>query len=237
MKKRKGSMTAAGFMAKLEADPDYQRRMAEKRQRHAEHEARLDAITKPILDDLRSMGVATDSIEEMLRRCAPLPPQIVQILLGWLPRIQEDRVKESLIRALGAAKEPFDGRPLVDCFLHDKLGTLRFPIANTIVEARPFGIADWVAEVVKGGRFGDARGMLALALARLVPAEASLPVLRAALADIPGYAAMGLAEVGGAAELEALRVRVGSIRGWEKVEVRKAIRRIEERLEKARAAG
>jgi hypothetical protein len=152
------------------------------------------------------------------------------VLLAWLPRVQDDRIKESLIRALGAAKEPYDGAPLVRCFLEDMSGTLRWPIANTIAESRPFGVADWLAEAVTNQSFGTARQLLVIALARLCPAERSLPILTSRLGELPGHVAIAIGEVGGERELSLLQSRIHEVEGWEKAEFQEAIRKIEIRL-------
>jgi hypothetical protein len=128
---------------------------------------------------------------------APLSPQIVQVLLKWLPRVEPDRCKGPLIGALGTAGEPFDGRPLVECFERDKYDSLlRWPIANTMALARPFGITEWLIGAVKNPLFGTARQMLVLALARLAPPETSLPILVSLLDELPGHVANALEEVG-----------------------------------------
>ena len=230
---KKHWQTAADFMAELQADPQFQRQQAEKDRKLAEREAAVAAVVRPIMDDLQNAGITAESIEDMTQRYAPLAPQIVQVLLGWLPRVQDDRVKESLIRSLGAAGEPFDGKPLVECFSHDSSDTLRWPIANTMAETRPLGVADWLAEAVKNRSFGNARGMLAVTLARVSPPETSLPVLMSVLDELPGHVATAIGEVGGVAELNALQSRVGDVQGWEKAEFLKAIRKIQSRLREA----
>ena len=232
--KYKRPMTAAELMAQLEADPNFQRTRAEKEQRRAARSAELGAIKQPILDDLRRIGVEAESIEAVTERYAPLSPPIVEVLLHWLPRVADDRTKESLIRSLGAAGEPFDGRSLVEAFMHDASETLRWPIANTIAEARPFGVTDWLVEAAKNPAFGAARQMLVLALARLAPAETAAPILLSLLDELPGHVAAALAEVGREAELHALQDRVGQVDGWEKAEFLKAIRKIESRLRKSK---
>ncbi len=234
MKKFTRPMTAAELMAQLAADPEFQRMRAEKDRRFAERKARLDEIERPITEDLRRAGVDADSIEEMTQQYAPLPSRIVAVLLHWLPRVAEDRVKESVIRALGAAEEPFDGRPLVDAFMADSSETLRWPIANTMAEATPFGITGWLIEAVGNRVFGSARQMLVLALARLAPGETARPILLSLLGELPGHVAAALAEIGGEAELQALQDRVDQVKGWEKIEFRKAIRKIKSRLRNAK---
>jgi hypothetical protein len=228
--KCKRPMTAAELMAKLEADPEFRKRTAEKEEQRAVRRDRLQEVERPILDELRRTGITAGSIEDMTNRYAPLAPEIVRVLLDWLPRVQDDRVREAVVRALAAAREPFDGTPLVNCFLRDTSGTLRWPIANTMAEARPFGIADWLCDAVKNRSYGAARQMLVLALARLATAGSSLLVLLSVLDELPGHVAIALGEVGGVTELRVLQARVGDTHGWEKEEFLKAIRRIESRL-------
>ncbi|MGO8753387.1 MAG: hypothetical protein ACLQNE_46215 [Thermoguttaceae bacterium] len=220
----------------ITADPEFQERQAETYRKLAERQAAFAVIERPIMDELRKVGVAAASVDEMVKGYAPLSPQIVQVLLDWLPRVQEDRIKESMIRALGAAKEPFDGRPLADCFMHDTSETLRWPIANSMAIARPLEISDWLVEAVKNRLFGSARQMLVLALAKLTPRETSLPVLLSVLDELPGHVAKALAGIGGAAELSALKSRVDSVQGpkWIRNEMLKAIRKIEKRLRNVR---
>lgn len=233
-KSKRQLRTAAEVLARLQANPEFQKQQAERQRKFAERRARFAAIERPIMDDLEQFGIDAESTEEMTSRYAPLSPQIVQVLLDWLPRIAEDRIKESLIRALGAAKEPFDGKPLVDCFLRDSSETLRWPIANTMSLARPYGISAWLMEAVNNRLFGSAREMLVIALARLVPAEQALPILMSVLDELPGHVAMALGEIGGPAELSVLKSRVEDIEGpkWRRAEMLKAIRRIEKRLRK-----
>jgi hypothetical protein len=233
MKQKRRKKTAGELMAEMEADPDFQRRRAEKERRYAELAARFDEIERPIRDALRQIGVEGESIQEMTRRYAPLSAQIVEVLLDWLPRVKEDRVKESLVHSLGAAREPFDGRPLVEAFVSDRSDTLRWPIANTIAEARPFGITEWVIEAVQTPAFGTSRQMLVLALARLATPETAMPILLSLLDELPGHVAIALSEHGGAVELQALQDRVNGVDGWQKAEFLKAIRKIRRRLRKS----
>lgn len=230
--KYKHPMTAAELLARLDKDPDYQRRKAEKQQRRAIRNARLSEALHPVLVDLAGVGVEAESIHEMVKRYAPLPPHVVEVLLKWLPRVEPDRFKGPLISALGAADKPFDGRPLVHCFERDKYDSLlRWPIANTMALARPFGISEWLETAVTNPLFGNARQMLVLALARLAPRETSLPILVPLLDELPGHVASALAEVGGATELKELQARARTVdKDWEREAIADAIRTIAKRL-------
>ena len=127
-------ITAAELLAKLQADPDFQKRMAEKQRKRVVRHARLSEAARPVLDLLLGLGICVNSIEEMVQRFTPFSPQTIQTLLACLPQVQAERIKESLIGGPVAAKEPFDGSPLVDCFLQTKSDGLRWAIANTMAE-------------------------------------------------------------------------------------------------------
>jgi len=96
--------------AELAAKPEFQQRMAEKVRRRAERAVLFAKIEEPLLAELREQGVVVRSVDELRRpENVPLPPEVVCVLLKWLPLVAHDRIKETIIRAVGAAREPFDG--------------------------------------------------------------------------------------------------------------------------------
>ena len=104
-----------------------------------------------------------------------------------------------------------------------------------MAHAKPFGINEWLIKAVQDRYTGDARQMLVLALARLVPSETACPILVSVFDDLPGHVSIALAEVGGAAELYAMQSRVDDLDGWQQKETLKAIRKIRRRLGKAQS--
>ena len=221
--------TAKEFIDQLNADPDYQRRMAEKERRRAKRQAAIDAAERPILADLREIGVDLTQVSDLVNFFPPLPPNVVRILLEWLPRITHDNVLEMAVRALGATEEPYDGRPLVGVFERTKSESVRWAIANTMAEARPTGISDWLREATPNRSSGMAREMLCLAVARLVLKDQAIPVLMSVLDDLPGHAARAIGEIGQQTELPRLRSKLPETSGWQRKELARAIRKIERR--------
>lgn len=140
----KKRQTAAEFMAELERDPDFRRMRAAKDEKFRRLKERLDKIEAPILGRLRDAGFPAESIEDLVNKYAPLPQDAVDLLIDSLKTCQEYRIQESLVRALGAADSPFDGRPLVDCFESTSSEGVRFAILNTIALAKPHSIDDWL---------------------------------------------------------------------------------------------
>jgi len=101
-------MRADELVRQLENDPDYQARMAEKEaQREARHRAFL-AAASPLLRDLESAGIATADFGVFVNRVVPgvLDPSTFDagaatpILIEWLPRMTDPRVKETIVRHL-----------------------------------------------------------------------------------------------------------------------------------------
>lgn len=231
-------MPADAFMKRLEANPEYAQRKAERTKRRADRALRARETVQPVIDDLRRQGVLVQSVQELIERHAPLSPDVVSILSDWLPKITDDQVREGLVRALGAASEPFDGSILVDCFNSTSSESLRWAIANTIAEVRPLGISVWLVTAVTKVELGDSRQMLVLALGRMMKPRESRPILRSLLSQMPGHVALALADVGDDQDAKVLGSMLESIRGevspsaaWIRASLAKAIHQIESRLQ------
>lgn len=98
--KRSGPISANELIAQLQADPDYQRKMAAA---EAERQVRMQEFRRaeqPIVADLRAAGVKVNSVWDLVNTATPYPaalPVLIRHLeLGGYP----DRVMESLGRAL-----------------------------------------------------------------------------------------------------------------------------------------
>jgi hypothetical protein len=142
-------MTAAELMAKLQADPEYQKREAEKERRRQVRQKAYDQLLEPYLIELRNLGFESESLQELVRVYTPLPEEPVNTLLSSLSVLSEPRVLESVVRALGAAAHSFDGRPLARCFEATDDEALKWAIANTIALAHPHSIEEWLSELRK----------------------------------------------------------------------------------------
>jgi hypothetical protein len=139
---------AEDLMAELEKDPDYLRRRAERDEKFSRLKEKYARLERPILEILASHGYQAESIDDALKRFAPLPKPVVEVFLGGLETCDDDRIRESLVRALGAAERPFDGRPLVRVYEDTPDDNLRWAIANTIALVRPHSIDEWLAQAV-----------------------------------------------------------------------------------------
>jgi hypothetical protein len=217
-------------MRDLESDPAFRRRRDDAERAAAERARLVEQAIGPVLEDLAGAGLRVDSIEDLLAHHAPLSPAVVRILLAWLPRVLHEQVQEMLIRALAAAREPFDGRALAILFDVTASHANKWAVANTMAEARPRDITGWLVARTQDPSSGSAREMLVLALARIAPRSISIPILLSMIEELPGHVADALAEVGGPDELTWLRRVCGQTRGWQRKAVQRAIRQIERRM-------
>lgn len=221
---KKAWISAAELMGELQKDPHHQQQQAARERLHSETAARVDVVSEPVIRSLREAGFAVDRVEELAPRYSPLTEPAIRVLLHWLPRVQDERVQEMIVRALGATTEPFDGVPLARSFETSNSESLRWAIANTLAVAHPTGLADWVLRTVSDPDSGQAREMLAIAAARLAPAEAANRTLAPLLQELPASVAHAFAISGGPAELALLEAQRDRTRGWQKKEIEKAIR-------------
>jgi hypothetical protein len=147
--KNKKWKTAKELMDELERDPGYVRLRAEKDEKYRRLEEQYSQLERPILEKLDSHGFQANSIQDAVKRYAPLSSVVVDILLSSLETCDDVRIRESLVRALGAAEKSFDGRPLVNCYEGTSDDNLRWAIVNTIVLARPHSIDEWLEKARK----------------------------------------------------------------------------------------
>jgi hypothetical protein len=152
-------------------------------------------------------------------------------------------LKESIVRLLAAAGEPFDGRLLARIFdetlLHDSetadanttiaLNDLRWAIGNTIACSRPFGITEWVLRKINDPLLGKSKEMLIVALKDLVPREGAIAICRDFFDEFPPQCATVLGEMGDISESRFLGEKKKEFSGATLNEIRKAIKAIKAR--------
>jgi hypothetical protein len=226
---KKSWITAEELMAQLQQDPEYLQQQAERERAHAERVQRSRAAAEPVVRELRRAGFAVEMPEDLARRYAPVPGPAIDILLAWLPRVEDEGVRVTMVRALAASREPFDGRPLARAFEESRSETFRWVIGNTLALAHPTGLAEWVARAVADPASGKARETLAVATARLAPAEVANRTLAPLLDELPGHVAQAFALCGGPAEAALLAERRERTLGWQRKEIDRAIRAIQKR--------
>ena len=187
------------------------------------------------LDTLAEAGFPVSSIAEIRQRFDPLPSDLAALLLEWLPRLEDGRLQESVAWALlGAPKGTLDGTALAAVFDAATSDKLKHAIAVVINQTRPRNIDEWLLGAIRDCRAGHARGLLAAAIAKMLPPERAVPVLMEVFHEAPLAVVHPLGKVGDGRVQEALAARLLTVNGPLRRELRQAISRIERRLANAR---
>lgn len=141
--------TADELMTELNRNPEFLQRRAAKDKRRREREEQFAKLESPVVERMRAVGFEASSIVDAIKKYSPLPDQLVELLLDSIGKSSDVKLLEWLIRALAAARRPFNGQALTECY--DKVNDieLRWVILNTIACANPHSIDDWIAEVRK----------------------------------------------------------------------------------------
>lgn len=226
MPKKRARITAAEFVEQLKDDAQYQSAMVAQRQRAF----RIRAEAELPLGELHSRGYPAESLSELRQKYVPLPTEIVEILLKWLPLLAEPALQEQIVRNLVNVEAPFDPGVLIRLFESTLSEAVRWAIANTLAELRPLSAREWVIDALRNRQYGRAREMLPLALARIAPSDEANRVIAEVFDEMPAHAAIGLAESGGALELELIKARTECEKGWVRKELQRAAKRIERRF-------
>ena len=221
----KKRMTAEEFMAQLRGDAEYQARIAEQARQSAE----VEEMECELMRTLTAEGYPAGSLRELIGRYAPIPTPLADLLVGLLVSTRHPSMQEGLVRALAAARSPFDVAPLVELFERTNSEMLRWAIANTFAEVRPVALGSWLMRAVLDPKYGKAREMLAVAVARTTSPDQANPVLVELLNDLPGHAALGLAETGTTAEVSALKKAYSRAAGWQREQIGRTLDIIERR--------
>ena len=133
---------------------------------------------------LADAGFPTSSVAAIRDQYSALPSDLARLLLEWIPRLEDQRLQEAVAWALLAApKGTLDGPVLAQLFDTATNDELRWAIASVINRTRPRNVEAWLIDAVRDRRAGDARKLLASAIAKMVPPERARPALIAAFAE------------------------------------------------------
>src|SRR5438874_12065859 len=114
--KPKTGVTAADLMKELQRDSQYLARTHEQTMRRDALREQHRRMAQEVIDELQESGYCVDSLD-VLRRSGTRYETAVPILLKWLPKINDLRVKEAIVRALSVPwARPLAAEPLISEF-------------------------------------------------------------------------------------------------------------------------
>lgn len=189
------------------------------------------AAAEPILADLRAAGLDIDEISDLLNEHLDYERQL-PVLIDWIPRCANLRVREVLVRALAvpAARRTAAADTLLREFetAPSSASGYRWAVALALTGAARPQDAEAVVRLFADRSYGTGRQELARVIARLRPPEA-LAVLVAALDDddVAGHAVEALGFLGDPGAIPRLETMAGHPRKWVRREAARAIAKIE----------
>jgi len=191
---------------------------------------------QPILAELRALGLDVEHIQDLYNRPLDYRPAM-PLLVSWIPRVEDETVKEMLVRAVtDRAARGIAGPTLIDAFerADDYADSFRWAVGNALETVAEPGILDAMIRLARERRYGKAREMVVLGLGRIKRPEAVRTLID--LLDDPevaGHAVKGLAKLQPPEARSALERFVDHEQGWVRLAARRAIAGIDRKAGKA----
>ena len=162
---RKGRITAAEAMARLNADPEFvaRRELAERELRAREEEWRR--AEAPLVHDLRGAGLAVQSVWDLVNTAAPYT-EVLSILLEHLQLPYPVPVREGIARALAVPQAKFALGALFDLYRKECEKRAKDGLAVAIAAIADDDDIDTVITLVRDPKNGTGRVLLLSALER-----------------------------------------------------------------------
>jgi hypothetical protein len=188
---------------------------------------------EPILAELAAAGYRARSLAD-LRHSGVRYRDGVAVLLGWLQRVTDRKVKEEVVRALTVPwAKPAAARPMIEEFRRvdmsvDPTGTgLRWTIGNALDVLADDSVFDELVDLARDRRYGRARQMIVLGLGKSKRPEA-VEVLVGLVddPDVDGHAVKALGKLKAPAARAVLERKLNDQRAWVRGEARRALAKL-----------
>ena len=228
---RKKKITASELMDQLQRDPVYLSRTQETERRRQESIEQHRLVAAPVVEGLNLAGFRVDSIDD-LRRSGTHYSAAVPVLLKWLPRIANEDVKESIVRALSVPwAKPTATLPLIYEFRAAPLTAsgLKWAIGNALEVIADDSVFDQISEIVRDRKHGKAREMLAMALGNMTHKRA-VELLIELLKDdeVAGHALIALGKLRDQKARPYIEKLLSHQKAWVRKEAKKALTKLDQ---------
>lgn len=170
MKRRE---TAAELLARLQEDPEYRARIAQRDARLAESERFRQKEEAGLVSELRAAGFEVESAWDFINISDPYF-EALPILVKHLEKSYTSKTKDGIVRALTVKAEPDLLVPaLLKAFRRETDPDLRWVMGNALGVALTEPYYDEALELFEDSSWGGSRDMLAHAIARIGGQEAA----------------------------------------------------------------
>jgi hypothetical protein len=160
--RKEKQITAGEFVRRLEADPEYMRRKAERDREIEDRVAQSRAEQTELLKDLETVGVKVKSVWDLVNTTAPYR-EAFPVLLQHLRRPYSPGTREGIARSLAVkAARPVAWRTLVEeyCETDAVNDRVKDGLAVALSGASDSSVIQELIELAKDRRHGESRVLL-----------------------------------------------------------------------------
>jgi HEAT repeats len=229
MKKR--PMTAGEWLKQREQDPRYRERLRTLEEQKVFASEEFKEAAAPLTTELASAGYEISSLSDLAQ--SNQYKGAIPILIKWLPKVTNVRVKETIVRDLSV---PW-AKGLAEAALLAEFGAasdsenlgLKWAISNALEVLATDKIFDDLVELIRGKRHGTARQMLVMALGKMKNPKA-VNILLGLLDDeeVVGHAVIALRKLNAVEARPYLLPLLKHPKVWVRREAAKALRKIDD---------
>jgi HEAT repeat protein len=189
---------------------------------------RIEQDHQLVLNTLRNAGLHIEDIHEFVN--GSTPAEAVPLLIELLPLLDDNAIKEGVVRALGdKVARGAAARPLMAELrrLRSTMPMLRWTIANSLVEVVEPSDFDEIRSFVGDESLGKAREMLVVALAKTNHPNAVTELARLTHDEaLAGHIVMAVGDLRAAQMRPFVEQQLNSDKAWVRKEAKKALRRL-----------
>ncbi len=188
-----------------------------------------------VAEALRNAGLKVNSVFDLVNSRSSYK-EAIPILIELLPTIDENWIKEGVVRALAVKEAVGEGvsRAMIREFeaispsAPPSEQALKWAIANTLSVVARDPVFEEVSALARDKRHGKAREMLAVALGNMKKTSEAIDVLMDLLTDdvVAGHAAMALGRLKATQAIPALENLLDHPKDWVRIEAERAINKI-----------
>jgi hypothetical protein len=190
----------------------------------------VSVVLASVVEDLRSVGFDFASVSD-LRTSGVKYRDAVPLLVQWLPRLEELRDREEVVRALSVPwARPSATRPLLAEFwraVEREEPGLAWAVGNALEVVADDSVFEELVELVRDRRLGISRQMVVLGLGKSKRPEV-VEVLVGLLDDeeVSGHAVMALGKLRAATARNSVIPFLTDRRSWVRKEAKKSLERM-----------
>jgi len=164
------SMSAAELMARLQSDPEWVRKNAERESKQNATEAAIRLESESLIADLKAVGMNVASVWDLVNLSTSYP-QAIPVLCRHLLRPYRHEITEGIARALTVAEARGSAARVILAELQrlpdGAQHSVRWALANALTKCADASMLTEIKALVADDRYKDVRERLKVTLAEI----------------------------------------------------------------------